>query len=287
MLKGANQNHGWYGIHMNPVGPDGLTRLDREMKSMMERIERQDQETIRKALANDILDFEHLAKLTGKSGKNTTKSTASSKRPDVLKRAPSSLSSKRAAAALSGSSSTSSTPHFAAPTATAAARIRAPAMAPSSAPTSRKITSSVTAPTAASSRHAVASAASRSTLGYTQGRAVSASTKQPLGTVHNRPVALRTASGNAAVAPTGAVRPASSGQNSTKHLESSPAFIKQRELLESLVADDPELEILLMEKNGSADEADNEEHDNMAQQYIEEDDELADFQLVMPDDDDE
>lgn len=313
MLRGANQTNGWYSTYMNPVGADGLTRLDREMAKMMESAERQDQETIRKALANDPLDFENLAIYIGQPQSTSTpaaptaSTTKSVRRPEPLKRAPSSLSSKRAASALGKPSSVApsvSASHFTAPTANTSARTRAPLPAPrpGSAPLSRKPTTSATAPTAASMRHAAAATTSRSTLGYSKGRAVSASTKQPLSGMYNRPTPASTSAASATAKPafaglksgSGTARPTTSSSTrsvslSTKGVESSPAFTRQKDLLESLMAEDPEMEMLMFERNGSVD-ADTEMSD--ASNGIEgmnsddEVDELENFQLVMEDSDD-
>lgn len=268
MLRGANLTNGYYGVYMNPVGEDGLTRVEREMKELLEAAERADQETIRKALENDSINHLDFGDLSRISEEPTTKQTVTTaKKYPTLKRAPSSLSSKRAASALSrpASSSSSSGPHFAAPTANTAARSRA--HAPTSEPLSRKTIRPSTAPSTSSMRHASATAASRSTIGYSKGRAVSASTKQPLSALYNKPSHA-------------------TATLSEKSANTSPEFIKQRILLESLLADDPELEQLMLDANGSA-----EDETDAATSAIEginfdddDDDELKDFQLTMPED---
>lgn len=72
--------------------------------------------------------------------------------------------------------------------------------------------------------------------------------------------------------------------------EAAPQFIKQKNLLQSLVAEDPEFEELLRERNGAVDETkaireglaslsvDPSDYDDI----FEEDEDLKDFQLVMP-----
>lgn len=73
-------------------------------------------------------------------------------------------------------------------------------------------------------------------------------------------------------------------------MEAAPQFIKQKNLLQSLVAEDPEFEELLRERNGAVDETkatreglaslsvDPSDYDDI----FEEDEDLKDFQLVMP-----
>ncbi|KAL1304922.1 hypothetical protein AAFC00_003836 [Neodothiora populina] len=268
MLKGDNLTKGWCEVYMNPVGSDGLTRKEREIKHNREMAAKRTEEIVRKALANDPINGFDL----GFSGRDATKlANGTAKKREPVKRAPSTLASRNAVAALSrpasSSSSGSSVPRFAAPTANTTIRSRTPG--PAAVPTSRKIASTATAPTAASMRHAAATVVSRSTLGYSKGRAVSASAKQPLSAIHTRP-ARSLASITTAPGP----------------VEHSPAFIRQRDLLESLIADDPDFEQLVVEKNGDGG-IDAETHGGAAANLFEEDDELKDFQLSLSDDDED
>lgn len=72
-------------------------------------------------------------------------------------------------------------------------------------------------------------------------------------------------------------------------MDKSPAFAKQKDLMESLLAEDPEMETLMLERNGSVD-ADAEMKDTIdgigGMNFQDETDELEDFQLVMDDSDD-
>lgn len=71
-------------------------------------------------------------------------------------------------------------------------------------------------------------------------------------------------------------------------MSNSPGKLsKQAELLESLIADDPELEALLRERNGGEEEKLVESMagtklDEVAEDEEEEEDELKDFQFVIP-----
>ena len=121
-------------------------------------------------------------------------------------------------------------------------------------------------------RHAAAAVASRSTLGYSKGRAVSASARQPLSSLYaasissSRPTTSESVSGRSVSS--------AGGQKVT------PAFAKQKALLESLIAEDPELEMLLVEKNGEGHVEENVRKIDL----FEEDDEYKNFQLDMPED---
>lgn len=267
---------------MNPVGEDGLTRSQRDMKEILSAAKKVDDETVRKALENDLingLDIDNLCKYFDEPTAKSSAKLEMSRRP-TPKLAPSTISSKRAASALSrpaSSASVRSLPRFATSTTTATARSRS-AAAPAPAPVSRK-TASITAPTASFGRHAAATAASRSTLGYSKGRAVSASARQPLSSLYNRPQCRPGSS---------ASEPAAGSLGHSA--EAAPQFIKQKNLLQSLVAEDPEFEELLRERNGAVDETkaireglaslsvDPSDYDDI----FEEDEDLKDFQLVMP-----
>lgn len=264
MLQGANLTNGWWGTFSNPLGESTPARLARQESEMQARAAKAEEAIIARALEADVTSTFDFATASAEL-------EAKKKRNASTFRAPSTLSSKRAAAALSRppSSSPSSTskplvPRFAALTATAAARSRNSNVPHP--PVSRKQSPAVTSATASPARHAVASAASKSTLGYSAGRAVSASARQPLSSsIYKNPA------------------------------PSSPALSKQAELLESLIADDLELEVLLQERNRGHDGdeekvlvgrmksvklgglEEEEEEDDM-----EEEDELKDFQFAMP-----
>lgn len=256
MLKNANLNPRCYSTH-NDVGSDGLTPDQRTLRKVEQTAARMDEEEVRKCLENDAicgLDMDNLAKYFDEPSNKSISVPRKVRQP--LDRAPSTLSSRSAATALSRPASTSSTtsngPRFAAPTATTAARARIPVF--DGAPTSRKNIPTAGGPT----RHMSGTVASRTTLGYSKGRAVSASTKQPLSSIASKS--------------TGGLKRASS-------VERSPAFVKQKNLLQSLIADDPELEQLLVEKNGyDADEP----VPGLEGIDFDDEDQLKDFQLPMP-----
>ncbi|GAB7349508.1 hypothetical protein MBLNU459_g0216t1 [Dothideomycetes sp. NU459] len=263
MLQGDNLTNGWWGAFSNPPGEDGVTRAEREEAEMHARAAKAEEDIVKRALDADLMANFDLEKVSRELEAKKKKAAAAQKAA-LAPRAPSTLASKRAAAALSrpepAASSKPSAPRFAAPTATVAARSRAPAPA---ALASRKPSSATAATAGASSkRHVVASAASRSTLGYSAGRAVSATARQPLSSIYDR-------------------KP------------SSPAVSKQVDLLESLIADDPELEELLRERNGAGDGDDDDDEGTLVgtlgsvklvedAEDDDDDDELKDFQLVMP-----
>jgi len=279
MLKGENLTRGWYGLHMNPVGEDGLTRSEREQKAMLEAGDREAEETLRKAMEDEslmTLDLDHLSKYLNSAPTANGSSTSRTVKRD----APSTLSSRRAASALSGSAASAArptVPRFAAPTTATTSRVRTttPAPTPVAQPASRK-PASATAPTAASMRHAATASTSKSTLGYSKGRAVSASTKQPLTSGQSRP-------GTAGSATT--VRSVSTHAGVPD--KQTKMFLEQKKLLEDLITEDPELEMLVAEKNGEGNDAEAEDDLGMGilapgRGEWDVDDDLGDFELEVP-----
>lgn len=125
-------------------------------------------------------------------------------------------------------------------------------------------------------RHAATASTSKSTLGYSKGRAVSASTKQPLTSGQSRP-------GTAGSATT--VRSVSTHAGVPD--KQTKMFLEQKKLLEDLITEDPELEMLVAEKNGEGNDAEAEDDLGMGilapgRGEWDVDDDLGDFELEVP-----
>ena len=174
-LKGPNLTRGWYSTFCNPVGDDGLTRSERQLRQHHKELDDEFDRQMLKAL-DDI----------GSADDDTDGATA--RRFDRQRSAPSKDDSVRAAKLLSKRPGVASTK-----TATMA---RTAAAKDSSKPRTRKLplaVSSRPAPTASNlkkaqvppapptasktsqMRHAAAVSASKTTLGYAKGRVASSS----------------------------------------------------------------------------------------------------------------
>ncbi|KAB8337103.1 hypothetical protein FH972_021407 [Carpinus fangiana] len=171
-FEGDNYFRGWHGIYMNPVGPDGMTRYERQAKEQEEAIDRHIEESAQRDVdeswermnrdLDDLKLYEAQKKSAGSrsasvlsraSSSVTSRplsSAASSRRALIPVRGPSSTEQKKAAAALSGKH----VPRFAQPTAATQAKNTTPAPIMPASP------------------------ASKATIGYARGRQVSSSIKE-------------------------------------------------------------------------------------------------------------
>ncbi|KZF26848.1 hypothetical protein L228DRAFT_243373 [Xylona heveae TC161] len=179
-LRGSNLTRGWYQTYCNPVGPDGLTKFQRQEKEAQARHEKEVDTMLRKAFDEMTFDLPEVQnndicanqkiKTQSESSKRIPSSKglqARQKTSRPLAKGPSSLRSKAAASALSyhNPASEASNPNQARPL------IRA--KVPTSIMGRSKQAPAPTNPS--SMRHTAAKVTSQNTIGYTRGRATSVS----------------------------------------------------------------------------------------------------------------
>jgi hypothetical protein len=167
-LAPENIMGGMISSYFNPVGPDGLTYVEREQSALRARMDKEEDELMKK-FEEQMDDTErNLRQELGmiQPPKKTSRSASPVRRlatkPNPSK--PGTVSAKSAATALGRPVSKPSS--FASATASSSSKT------PSSVLNVRK-SRAVSAADSSASRYAAATAASKSTLGYSQGRAAS------------------------------------------------------------------------------------------------------------------
>jgi hypothetical protein len=276
MFQGKNMTRGIWSAYHNPLEDDGRTKKEREFeeglaiekKKRDEEFDRIFGETMAKdeAEARRRLGIESPKKAAPKAGLPPKKKVLG----------PSTIKSKSAAAALSPAPKPTST----APAAAANSRV------PSSVFPKRRPAKPVVAPS--TSRHAAATAASKSTIGYAQGRATGTTARKPLSNV-TKPAPFSATTRQPATAPSIRNRTASVASTTSKRTfsraSSNATLVAPPQGEDDFqTAEDVEREmaLLLLQDDPEDEEADAWMNNFNSQLSGDIDDELADFQLQLP-----
>jgi hypothetical protein len=174
IVKGANQTRAFYQNYYNPIGPDGLSKKEREFEEELQRHMKETDEKIMKAveedpcIVHDVPETYPTIRKRPATAHQRAVSVQISKTASALPtKGPATITSRRAASALALAAKAS------------ASSIRTTVQVPlTKKPTSflrskKETATTSTTPTPSTMRHASAAAASRSTIGYTKGRTAS------------------------------------------------------------------------------------------------------------------
>jgi hypothetical protein len=241
-LAPGNLTRGWESAYLSTVDDNGLTEMERQMKTREEAFEKEANHELQKALDEAFAGIEQDIMEDLNLAESDKKMSAPAK-----KASPPTLMAKNAASALSRTNKTTSR---AAP----ASNPSAPKQRGNIALNVRKMRQPVPTPSnSTSQRHVSSTSASRSTVGYAQGRSISQRVRKPLTSVFRD-------------------KPSQSTSKSImRAVSDEQALAQARDVVKRLRVQDLNLDNDEDGEDGLFDDM-----------KIEDDDELDDFQLLMP-----